>query len=1601
MTIQSNKTVLLGDGRRIRAAGLVRCLSGLTAGWRAGDSGGRPGARRGSTLILIIGVLALLSVVILSYFLIGKADRRTGAVAVRKENISGAVERVGEYIASDIIANDVFSMFVEGSNPDFNPANRYALLVREAWDYPYTDPQRRSQPTKDPSNPAPGTAEFDRFRFDPSGNIPRSFNPVLGPDQNKILNFPGSDPWLAASEPTCLNPLPDEPRYDNSPNFDSILENSRDWAKISNIAPDGRFVNLYNLRGRFDAESGFTGTNGVGSRISDNLVLLNDLGQATFPLGSQKTDYGVTANPNIPSQWDSRLQRAFRPVGSAGLAFNDPAFPDYQWADTDGDGFYDAKWQELVDATDPNNPISLLPKDGRFRWFVAARIVDLSARVNVNVATDTALNAGNPGDTTYGVNGSYRAGMSPADVNLRSLLTLEDSDYTWNLLFPNDGYAPLKQGAPGSADDYSAYNNQPGTNAALTVGASGYNGIAATIGQVLTPRGDYDVNNPGNNPPLTAKDRYDYYRLSGGFAPGEAGFDGVNGRLSGLFGLPDLIELLTYRGVNDPANRSRLENAIGGRFMDPQYDQFSPLRDNRSLEVERSRATGPYGQATIESLMWSALDIRQRLTTVSGARPLRSVRLSYIPVNFGDILLAGSKLNNNGVNELPTDAVAALRSAANNAPFALFKGYCDALLPFSADLRSWDISGAYSTLAYGYDPAAPRNNPETALRIAAAMTANMTDLYDSDSTPKGYTLLLDGSAANRGAVAGDAVNFPWWSTNKLDLDNGVNAQPSGTRLTDNAANNVTAKAINVYGIEAQPFITQVATFQMYSDYANGDNDYGPGKAITINGSITNNNQDFIFQCIAFQLNNPFDEPVDMTGYTFEFGRYSRATNTALDIVSTDPVNGGKTPVTLQPHETRTFYVLSQPRAQILARMKVVDPTIDANAPYPTSALDKWVENQLNVTFINPGPNPQAIMVPNSNGVIPLTVKFLMAGTPGDLNQLDNREFRLWRPLPGPSNTGLLVDRIRDPQPLNQRPSLDSRLNNGQNQVTGTTSPSKGNGDDTGYSITTWGWIRRADDRGDSEQGNLVPKRALPAWTVECKFGTTLNPTGSLNDRDLLPSNPASLAKSTFTNKPNAAYTFNSLINDQAFAAPGSIKHQIPTIMTNAEEKAQKFPLGDPDENLMPSIITPNGPVAYENLYAEPHLENNLFRNADQRSVLRPADMLLALAVGPWQDPKAVDDPATKLGDDKWTTLGESLAMALGYDDQVPNDDAHAPYHNMRDRTDRGSLCLDKFVPFVDKNNNFVFDANIDPNISDERRGLGIPLALNLFDVFTTMDPQFGSLNRPTVGTINPNTAPEMVLRCIPMLSPPYDTDLNGFPQWFWPSPSPLSTAGAGPIDVAATIAAYRDKSRVNPRGTATDVDFVGPGNVAGYFNDDPNAAVTELYGRGRDPANANFSPTGIQGIRETPGIMSKGELLAVRDHQFANPGTPQPSPHDMDRLGYDKDSYMGPGQSSLNKAGVDSVRYVANAEDDQIQNDYDEKLAVANGVMNSVSVRSDIFAATFIVHGYQKSDCVGLTDRDPLVPSVARRYLMIVDRSNVVRTGDKPRILVFKELPLK
>ncbi|QYU67765.1 hypothetical protein J4558_23220 [Leptolyngbya sp. 15MV] len=52
-----------------------------------------------------------------------------------------------------------------------------------------------------------------------------------------------------------------------------------------------------------------------------------------------------------------------------------------------------------------------------------------------------------------------------------------------------------------------------------------------------------------------------------------------------------------------------------------------------------------------------------------------------------------------------------------------------------------------------------------------------------------------------------------------------------------------------------------------------------------------------------------------------------------------------------------------------------------------------------------------------------------------------------------------------------------------------------------------------------------------------------------------------------------------------------------------------------------------------------------------------------------------------------------------------------------------------------------------------------------------------------------------------------------------------------------------------------------------------------------------------------------------------------------------------------------------------------------------------------MLHGYQKSDTENLRLTDPLTPSVAKRFVMVVDRSNVTRRGERPRIVLFAELP--
>ncbi|MEM9373736.1 MAG: hypothetical protein AAGA55_08845, partial [Planctomycetota bacterium] len=257
----------------------------------------------------------------------------------------------------------------------------------------------------------------------------------------------------------------------------------------------------------------------------------------------------------------------------------------------------------------------------------------------------------------------------------------------------------------------------------------------------------------------------------------------------------------------------------------------------------------------------------------------------------------------------------------------------------------------------------------------------------------------------------------------------------------------------------------------------------------------------------------------------------------------------------------------------------------------------------------------------------------------------------------------------------------------------------------------------------------------------------------------------------------------------------------------------------------------------------------------------------------------------------------------------------------------------------------------------------------------------------------------------------------------------VGIAGANP-DVAAGLAAYRDRAiaqpriRSNPRffsGGVVSADVPGPFSYATSRDASPNFVESLLDNRyGEDDPNSRFLTrpqiAGVDGLRGTPGFGSLGEMLmaSVRTDDISsfNPieadedrlfGYPQLSTQqfasdgrNLGVSGSDEDAvslspnFVPPGEgisSDANRAGT-------------TPDDYVEKLATAAGVMNMTTTRSDFFAVWMVVQGFRESDVATLRENDPLVPSFRRRYLMVLDRSNVLETGDRPRVVLMREVPL-
>lgn len=1731
---------LLSTNRKTTRARVLARLAGAAAGLRQ--------TRRGSFLIMVIGTLALLSVITVVYVSIGRSDRQTSAAAVKADERRDVPGEIRDYL-SGVIADDLFDTVYLGErnlvqNPSGGALVEVPVFRLEAWDYPSAatgatlfDGNGNGVEQTAPITVGgiyPGSSRPDYFEFHPTGN------------------GTGTDPWLASSEPVLMD-------FNNNANYSTdpteYFRERLDWMNLSDFAPDGAAVNLYNLRGR--SKNGYTLGNfdatpwemrgrqldadSAGAQVTlFGADPANGARNRTLDYGAQAAD--PTDADAKPAEWFGRQRWAVYPNIDPRYGPGDPEYMPYQYADADGDGILDSRWIELVEDRDPDDSLVnyLLTPDDRMRYFVAVRAVDLSGRVNVNTATDSSL--GPIAEDPYG--------LTPSAIDLKRLLTGEDFFTDQRTTFPgNSNYGMSyrdhiqpnfpKNPNPDDPANYEGYYTEYGAVAnsyyagekaydALrmvldtsvmplainpTTPGAGYRGLLALTGDGVVERefslaGGTQLNGYWSpywkvNAPFGPTD---YYTLSAGFGPeGGAGLPDGGTLTSGLgraFGADSLFELLAYNGVNNDRIRSPLEAALDGRANPANLstaalaDRFGPLRDNRPTDdVERLRGGWQGRNYQFYDQAKAALytDIRQRLTTLSLARPLVADRIPADPdpqVNNLDVPDKSKlTLTRSNPTELDPDVshdtkwfVGELCKDASR----LYKLYARALAP-SSDQQGegslgdqWDTTNAAQfnetrTLYYGY------HGPYLALRTAAHLAVNMADAFDDDNDTTKRTVLINGSQIFRttGNLFTDSTKvrpaaYPWKLLDLDDLQENETDDNGNTKIGKwlyRAAGLLPdpnmAEAVNVFGIEAQPFITEAASLIMYTDtpeFLGGDDDTGkplqdggggsgskPRETPTINGRVLDGNPDFLFEVIAFQVHNPFHESITLSGNAGSDGGIETARRDLFYIQygdkyykltrAYDAADGARLAqeeeIVLGPGDSITFYALSENREKIAERINKI--TVDANyggraLGYEKDRLKAWLNKQLGENAVQVAPFDR-----NTGALRTDEFLDLQSGTPDDRRVV--RLFRVEKPeeetnIPingvtedashNDTDNDAVVDRLRDPEIGKTGSTVVSLDRHGPH---GTADPDKGsqvrgadrgweppkpppNGDNRGLTITLFASIRRHDDPHAGMGNTGAPRAGLPAYCVESKSqsdgelaNVVYDDTNDLAHWDI----------SFFSGQKGGAKTLDQLLNKQTgLGDPPTIAVAlVPTISEEPREKPGGS-VYDPTrvamiDNLagVPFEGGTVGSAYYPPRYAEPNLNDFEFRvdtNGDDQPqdtepfVMRVSDLLLPLGIGPCQIPRINGADVTD-EDVEWTTLSEALATALYYEnDTTPSNvyaDAFVPPPTPADPDntllDRGCLRYDAFVPFRDT---ITQNGEFDPG--EPTWGLGVPLAATILDQVTALDPKFASLTAPTQGVLNINTASRETLRSLPGLSPPEDTNPDGSTRgWWWTTNAQQDWRS----DIATTLAAYRDRVYLYPRDTTggqptQPVDFRSWWDLAAGTRVNPFGFAPP----GENPGdNARWGTTGVAGIREQPGVRSLGEILFLRD--FGYPAVAgYDYAQDIDRLGYDTKNL------DQDVKGLDSIDYDfdndGTLDDDEIDDDYAERLALANGVMASSSIRSDVFAVWFLVHGYQESDVKGLGPQDPMVPSIARRFVMVVDRSNVTKPGDKPKILLFKEVPL-
>lgn len=1676
------------------------------------NNSGRIASERGTVLLMVIGVLALLALVAIAYVTVGRSDRVTSTVSMRRQQIDDQRQAVSEYLAG-VIRDDVISVYAERRGPSAN-SSVPSVLKREAWDYPSTDDMMRS---------SLGATDRDKneYKFNPAGTYNTNVRPLTNV-RDRDPRRP-SDPFLASHSPSQYHLAPDLITNAMAPDPKDFV----DWAHISCLAPDGRYVNLANLRGNFDVLPGMDGTNSS-TYISNRLTLPNPTNPDSAATkrwdGKNLTDIDVFTSP---ATWSSHQMAMARPLATT-LAPGNPHNPFNQYADADGDGFFDSRWFELVDAFDPASVEWYLPRNGRQRLFVAARVVDLSGMVNVNTAGDSVYEPGyvpSGAFATPSMNSALRYhpwGLTPADIDLRRLLMMSDFYFDYS-----GGYDKIEQ--PSAANNPADYSNYDDTNARVA-GQAAYNALllARTRGTRLSPtdvRGGSTPNSAllmetplaqRNSPPapspqeLTAKlASYDAFGAdpAGASDPRDpyeqsrAGADKAVG-IGYPFGIENEIQLRGFGGLSDSSAISPLEQTVDGRGgANTPLSRFGPLRSGRPLYNElvgRPDTASATGTTASDKARWlQATDVRNLITVVNGARPLANrtvlnedlLDASELKTDVTSIRRAIAPWKTPPTGEFEVDSVdlSSITSpeviARKDAVSRLYIGYLRALAPYRDQARwpaAWDTTATYfdptaspikraNTLSYGNVSA------EFAARTAATMAANWTDMVDVDKkgsatdtfepTPVLIDFEVDASANPIQPVALPSGNMRLSDAADhgvrvpIILDFPTNGSTTLPPISAPQPSRARSKQVLVYGVEPQPFLIEAAVYAVYADARDAANARSqdensvpqtdpsfvdmPIKILWNRDSEspvpmdpTRANADYIGEMIAFQVTNPFDVTMPLVDSTNRPLFYVEYADRFYALAKFDETGLARSPIseqpTLAPHQTRTFYATSPIKYDDFK--KRFEDTL-LLAPGASVNVKQMMDTQFGTDSVlismidreTLDPNlPTDLAVSASGAQMPMAD---LIGDHGPTTTSGQKSVvNLWRTLrpsssSASSRSDILIDRLRTRIPDERfltelAAGLATLSNDVDNSHSGVelaynATPGRDNQDNTGFAAVFWRAIRRP-----TAEGLNLSTHILPPWCIEPKFkGAAMGYPGSLNQYD------GKLIVDADAN------TWDP--SEGRFKECKDLVSELETSNSRFDSQIDKR-AEDKTGNVMPASasMTNPGTGVRPVTYAEAAINiANVGEKGNLMMFTRAGDMLLPLAIGPSYDPSLeLGSPDENL-EWAWMTLSEAAALASDYWSPDPSffgasslglftGVGHEDPATMQLPVfARGQLVLDRFVPFIDLDNDGKLGSGSvttpgDESTEEQPLGNGVPLALNVLSEFDCSDVRragaYGGLTRMAAGKVNVNTAPLPVLRVVPGLSPEYyESGWNsGIEPWVFQNKTP---PGGGPVqhlyrpgsgsnadtfDIAATLWGYREKTdwMTRPDGPSSST------RAAIRFAE---ATQAELA----DPRQwkARRARTGIDGLREDEGLRSEGELGVL---VLKNPARGAAGMSDMhnsiDRLGTDTIAMAWPGLTPLLYKSSPTVPNDADRETDNIVDGPDEKIALLNSVINTVSVRSDVFCVWFMIRGYAPEDVNNIVDDDePMAPSLERRFMMIVDRSNVVSKADKPRVLLFKELPIE